>query len=105
MNSKGTLVWFVIAVTLVAFIIGYYFFERPAVVESLEIVPGLHPHTVTSIQINPNNAPEISVTNDNGNWFLTQPVAYPAQATAVESFLGALQKLKPAISISPAELS
>ncbi len=105
MNSKGTLTWFVIAVALLAFILGYRFFERPPAVESLEILPGLHLHDVTMVQVIPNNAPEICAVNQDGNWVLTQPVAYPAQATAIESFLEALQKLKAAMRIPPGELS
>jgi hypothetical protein len=105
MNSKHTFTWFVLAVVLFAFIVGYRFFERSKVVESLEVLPDLHPLAVTGVQVNPRDAAEICVANTNGSWFLTQPVAYPAQAAAIESLLTALQKLKPAERISPAEVS
>jgi Domain of unknown function (DUF4340) len=105
MNSKGTFTWIVIAVALLAFIFGYHFFERPPLPPSLDILPGLRLHDVTMVQVIPNNSPEICAVNQDGNWVLTQPVAYPAQATAIEAFLEALQKLKAAVRISPAELS
>jgi hypothetical protein len=105
MNSKHTFIWFILAVLLFAFIVGYRFFERSAVVEPSELFPQLHPLAVTGIQISPRDAAEICAVNTNGAWFLTQPVAYPAQASAIEALLAALQKLKPAVSITPAEVS
>jgi hypothetical protein len=104
MNSKHTLTWFVIAVALFTFIFIYEYFQRMAVPESLEILPGLHPLAVTSVQVFPNNAPEISVARTNDTWFLTQPMIYPAQKTAVDGLLDAVQKLKAALRISPAEI-
>lgn len=103
MNSKHTLTWFVIAVALFMFIFIYEYFQRLTVPESLEILPGLRPLTVTSVQVFPNNAPEISVELTNDTWFLTQPVAYPAQKTAVDGLVDAVQKLKAAMRLSPVE--
>lgn len=105
MNSKHTFIWFILAALLFAFIVGYRFFERSTLVEPSEILPDLHPLTVTGIQISPRNAAEICAVNTNGAWFLTQPVAYPAQASAVQALLSALQTLKPAVNITPAEVS
>jgi hypothetical protein len=105
MNSKHTLTWFILAIVLFAFIVGYRFYERSAVFEPSELLPDLHPLTVTAIQISPRDAAEICAVNTNGAWSLTQPVAYPAQTAAVESLLAALQKLKPAMRLSPAEVS
>jgi hypothetical protein len=105
MNSKHTLTWFIIAVALFAFIFTYEFFQRSVVPESPQIFPGLHPSAVTSIQVIPAGAPEISAERTNGDWFLTQPVPYPARRAAIESLLEALQKLQAAVRITPAELS
>jgi hypothetical protein len=105
MNSKHTLTWFVIAVALFGFIFVYEYFQRMAAPESLEILPDLHPLAVTSVQVFPKAAPEISVERTNDSWFLTQPVVYPAQKTAVDGLLDAVQKLKAAMRISPAEVS
>jgi hypothetical protein len=105
MNSKHTLTWFVIAVALFMFIFIYEYFQHLTVPESLDLLPGLHPLAVTSVQVFPNNAPEISVERTNDSWFLTQPVVYPAQKTAVDGLLDAVQKLKAAMRISPAEMS
>lgn len=105
MNSKHTFTWFILAVVLFAFIIGYRFIEGSRPVESQELLPNLHPLTVTAVQVSPRDTAEISIVSSNGTWFLTQPVAYPARASAVESLLTALQKLKPSSRLSPAEVS
>jgi hypothetical protein len=104
MNPKHTLTWFVVAVALFAFIFAWHFFQRSNTPESPNLLPGLHSGTVTSVQVIPNNAPEISVERTNGGWVLTQPVIYPAQSTAIEGLLDALQKLTTS-RITPAELS
>ncbi|HEX3628142.1 MAG TPA: DUF4340 domain-containing protein [Verrucomicrobiae bacterium] len=105
MNSKHTFTWFFLAVVLFGFIAGYHFFEKSKPVEPVELLPDLHPLAVIGVQVSPRNAAEISAVNTNGAWSLTQPVAYPAQASAIDSFLTALQKLKPAMRLSPAEAS
>jgi len=104
MNSKHTFIWFIVAVGLLAFIFGWRFIERPAPPESMAVLPGLHVSAVTSIQIVPNNAPEISAMRTNDNWILTQPVFYPAQTAAIEGLLDSLQKLNAAVRITPEEL-
>ncbi|HEY1788602.1 MAG TPA: DUF4340 domain-containing protein [Verrucomicrobiae bacterium] len=105
MNSKHTFTWFILAVLLLAFIVGYRFFERSQAVEPLEMLSNLRPLAVTGVQVSPRDTAEICVVNTNGGWFLTQPVAYPAQVSAIESLLTALQKLKPVVRIGSAEIS
>ena len=103
MNSKTTGIWFVIAAALFAFIVFWeHHVRQPAT--AANILPELKPATVTSIEIFPAGALEISATRTNGNWQLTKPVIYPAQTTAIEMLLDALQKLAPATRISAAEL-
>jgi hypothetical protein len=103
MNSKTTGIWFVIAAALFAFIL---FWEHHALgpATAPNILPGLKPSAVTSIDIFPAGALEISAARTNGNWQLTRPVIYPAQTAAIEMLLDALQKLEPATRISAAEL-
>lgn len=105
MNSKHTLVWFVIALALCASIAGYRFIEDSIVVSPSEVLPGLRPLYVTSVQVSPRNMAEICVQRTNDDWILSQPVFYPAQNAAVDGLLDALQKLKPVVRITPAELS
>jgi hypothetical protein len=105
MNSKHTFTWFIVAVALCLFIAGYRFFERSNTGPSPEVLPGLRPHYVTSIQVSPRNLPEIYAARTNDGWVLTQPVSYPAQNAAVEALLEALQKLKTAVPITAGELS
>ncbi len=104
MNSKNTFFWFVLAASLFAFI---FFFERHLHSSSpgaVNIIPGLKPSEVTSVQISPAGAFEIRASRTNSAWLLTQPVVYPAQPAAIEMLLGALQKLTPATRISAGEL-
>jgi hypothetical protein len=104
MNSKNTLIWLVIAAALFAFIFAFEHFLRPNTTESLTVLPDLQPSSVTSIQVIPADALEIRADYTNGTWLLTKPIAYPAQATAIETLLVALQKLTPAVRISAGEL-
>ncbi|HVU07534.1 MAG TPA: DUF4340 domain-containing protein [Verrucomicrobiae bacterium] len=104
MNSKTTGIWLVIAIVLLAFIFIYErHWDKPAKV-SENILPGLQPADVTGVQIIPAGALEIRADRANGHWLLSKPIVYPAQATAVETLLDALQKLAPANKISAAEL-
>ena len=104
MNSKNTFVWLVIAAALFAFIFTFEHFLRPTSAEPSAIMPDLQPSSVTSIQVIPAHALEIRADCTNGTWLLTRPIAYPAQTTAIETLLAALQKLTPAIRISAGEL-
>jgi uncharacterized protein DUF4340 len=104
MNSKNTFFWFVLAAFLFAFI---FFFERhlhPPAPGPGNILSGLKPGEVTSVQISPAGAFEIRAVRTNTAWQLTQPVVYPAQPAAIEMLLDALQKLAPVTRISAGEL-
>jgi hypothetical protein len=104
MNSKNTVIWFVLAACLFAFI---FFFERhlhPPSPGPENILSGLKPGEVTSVQISPAAAFEIRASRTNGAWLLTKPIDYPAQPAAIEMLLGALQKLTSATRISAGEL-
>ena len=103
MNSKTTGIWFVIAAALFAFILFWEHHERGPNIAA-NIFPELNPAAVTNIDVFPSGALEISATRANGHWQLTKPVIYPAQTAAIETLLGALQKLEPATRISEAEL-
>ena len=92
MNSKNTLIWFVVAAALFAFIFVFDHFLRPSVAEPSVILPGLQPATVASVQVIPANALEIRVDHTNGAWLLTKPVVYPAQPAAIEDFAGRAAK-------------
>jgi Domain of unknown function (DUF4340) len=104
MNSKNTVIWFVLAASLFAFT---FFFERhlhsPAPGPE-NILSNLKPGEVTGVQISPVGAFEILASRTNGAWLLTKPIIYPAQPAAIEMLLDALQKLTPATRISAGEL-
>ena len=103
MNSKTTGIWFVIAAALLAFIFIFEHYLRPVAAGPAPLLPNLRPAAVSSVQVFPAGALEISADLTNGGWVLTRPVAYPAQAAAITALLDALQKLAPA-KISAAEL-
>jgi hypothetical protein len=104
MSSKNTWIWFVVAAALFAFIFSFQRFSRSSTTEPSHILSDLRPNAVTRIQVIPANALEICAERTNDTWLLTKPVAYPAQSTAVEGLLAALQKLTPVIRISASEL-
>jgi len=104
MNTKNTWVWFVVAAVLFASIFLLDRYLRPPPVSTQNILPGLQPSAVNSIQVIPAGAFEIRADRTNNSWLLAKPVSYPAQTTAIETLLAALQKLTPATRISAGEL-
>jgi hypothetical protein len=95
MKSKTTLLWFVLAAMLFAGIWLLEHYRQPLPPATEVLLPGFQAGAVTGIQICPNGAYEISVFRTNGGWQLTQPLAYPAQTTAIDTLLAALEKLTP----------
>ena len=104
MNTKNTWTWFAVAAVLFAAIFLLDRYLRPASVSARNVLPGLQPSAVTSIQVIPAGALEIRADRINNSWLLAKPISYPAQSAAIETFLSALQKLTPATRISAGEL-
>ena len=94
MNPKTTFWLSALALGLFAYI---YFVEldradRAArAQESVALLPDFDPSSVTSVQVT-RDTETIRVERMDGQWQLVNP-PYPAQATAIESFLGALANL------------
>ena len=95
MKSKTTTLWFMLATALFAGIWICQKYLPPAAPGIAGLLPGLHAGDVTGIQVSPAGAPEIEVVRTNHLWRLQKPLAYPAQATAVEALAAALEKLTP----------
>jgi hypothetical protein len=104
MNTKNTWVWLVVAAVLFASIFTFDHYLRPLPVPVRNILSGLQPSAVTSVQVTPAGALEIRADHKNGSWQLSKPIAYPAQPVAIEALLGVLQNLAPATRISAADL-
>jgi hypothetical protein len=104
MNSKPTGLWLMLAAILFAVIFALQHFLRPGTAESSRLFPELRPASVTSIQVFPSGTLEIRADRTNETWRLTKPVAYAAQAAAIEALLDALQGLVPATRLTAAEL-
>ncbi|MDB6108325.1 MAG: hypothetical protein JWR69_75 [Pedosphaera sp.] len=103
MNPKNTWILVVLAGGLFAFI---YFFERhlhPPVPPAPKVLSGFKAAAVTSIQIQPAGQLEIRADRTNGTWQLTKPLAYPAQAVAIETLLQSLEELSYKTHISAQE--
>jgi hypothetical protein len=104
MKSKTTIYWLVLAVALAAAIWTLNRFAQPAAGER-PVFAGLRPDRVTSLQIIPAGAREISVIRTNQMWLLDKPIVYPAQTAAIEGLLGALQKLTPVLTFTAGEMN
>ena len=105
MKSKTTAIWFVLAASLFAGIWFSHKFLAPAAPASAHLLAGLRAIELTAIQISPAGALEIDVSRTNHAWQLQKPIAYPAQAAAIESLGAALEKLVPATRLTAAEIS
>ena len=105
MKSKTTILWFVLAASLFAGIWLCQKFLPPAAPANGNLLPGLRAADLTAIQISPANALEIAAVHTNHEWQLQRPLAYPAQAAAIQSLAQALEKLTPATRLTAAEIS
>ena len=104
MKSKTTVIWFVLALSLFAFIWFFQTYLKPTAPVVTTLLPGLRAPDVTAIQVSPVGAPEISAVRTNAAWLLQKPLTYPAQAAAIETLVGALEKLLPATRLTAAEM-
>jgi hypothetical protein len=104
MNTKNTWVWLVFAAVLFASIFVFDRYLRPVPEPVRNILSGLQPSAVTSVQVTPAGALEIRADRKAGSWQLVKPIVYPAQPAAIGALLGALQKLTQATRITAADL-
>jgi hypothetical protein len=105
MKSKTTTIWFVLAASLFAGIWLCGKFLQPAPPATNNLLPGLRASDLTAIEVSPAGAREIDVIRDHHAWQLQKPLAYPAQAAAIETLAGALEKLAPATRLTASEIS
>ncbi len=104
MKSKTTVIWLVLAVSLAGFIWIFEHHFQSAAPAASGLLSGLRAASVTSLQVIPTGTREISAIRTNGVWQLEKPMAYPAQAAAIESLLATLEKLSPALRLTAGEL-
>jgi hypothetical protein len=103
MKTKSTAIWFVLAIFLFAFIWFWQIYSQPAAPPDIRLLRGLRVADVTDVEIIPAGALAIDAERTNGVWQLEKPFAYPAQAAAIETLLGALEKLTPATRLTAGE--
>ncbi len=100
MNPKSTRVWLIITAALFALVclLQPILHQRPAGLKPL--LPGLRPAAVTSMRIVYSGAPAICAARILGTWQLTKPIRYPAQTSAINALLNALQLLTPVLQLN-----
>jgi hypothetical protein len=105
MKSKTTAIWFMLVVVLAAAVWLVEKKLQPAAPPAGTLIfAGLRAADVTSLQISPAGQHGITVVRTNKTWLLQSPLAYPAQAAAVETLLAAFEKLTPVQLLSAAEM-
>jgi hypothetical protein len=105
MKPRTTLIWFVLAAMLFAFIWFYQRHLQSSAPVVLKLVSGFRPADVTAVDIYPARSEEISVIRTNGAWQLEKPFTYPAQVAAIQALLGTIAQLTPVMRLSAAEMS
>ncbi|HTB82011.1 MAG TPA: DUF4340 domain-containing protein [Candidatus Sulfotelmatobacter sp.] len=104
MKSNTTPIWFVLAAVLAGFI---WFAEKhlqPAAPVNDNLLPGLNTAEVTALDIYPAGEHKITLVRTNQSWVLREPFDYPAQETAVDSLLDALEKVSPVLRLTAADM-
>ncbi len=105
MSSRHTWFWLILALGLLGFIFLVQRRQPRTVAAPSRILPELKASEVGVIQVRPATRPlGIRAERTNDGWQLTQPIAYPAQSTNIDAFVGTLQNLAPATFITPAQL-
>jgi hypothetical protein len=94
----------VVAAGLFAFIFFYQRQARKPALGPARVLPDLKAAAVTSVQVRPAEQRTIQAVRTNGGWQLTEPLVYPAQAVSIADLLSALERMTPAVSITPREL-
>ena len=95
MSSRLTWFWLLIAGGLLAFISFYEIPNRHKGSKPQRILPDLKTESVTSIEVLPKGLDSgiRAERGTNGQWFLTKPIRYAAEATNTEALLLALKGL------------
>jgi len=104
MNSKNTWLWLVLAAGLFATICLLNRHFRPGPPAAGQGWPAFPFAAATSVQVIPEKTLEIQADRTNGSWFLSKPLAYPAQTAGIQALLEALAKLTPVTRITASEL-
>ncbi len=106
MSFKKTIIWFLVAAGLFAFIYFYNPHRHLSGTGPGKVLPELRAEAVTSLLIRPSGPVQLQLRFDrtNGAWQLTQPLTYPAQAEKVQKLLAFLEQLKPAPYLTGSEL-
>jgi len=104
MNSKNTWLWLVLAAGLFATICLLNRHFRPGPPVATRGWPAFPFASASSVEVIPKNDLEIRADRTNGNWFLSKPLVYPAQAAGIQALLDSLAKLTPVTRITAGEL-
>src|SRR5256885_12737195 len=104
MNPRALWVWALLAGGLFAFIFFHQRHAHHGPCGPANILPNLKVASVATVQVRPEGQLEIRAVRTNGSWRLTEPLAYPAQASSIENLLFFLDRMTPATYITRREL-
>jgi hypothetical protein len=104
MNPRSTWIWAAVAAALFGFIYAVQVLTPPDTAGAKRILPMIQSSRVSTVQVRPKGELEIRAERTNGQWILTEPLAYPAQGDSINQLLGTLERLVPATRISSREL-
>jgi hypothetical protein len=107
MNLKGTAYLFLVALLLLVFILVWErHVPQPDEVQarSMRLFPGFSPGQVVRVEILPHQSPLIRLDRTNEQWFLTQPIQFPAHRDRVLEFLQTIRDLTSSTRISASEV-
>lgn len=105
MNTRVTWLLLLVAVALGGYVLVTE--RKPGLVPgggNRVLFSPIEPAHVTAVELLRSNT-IVRVERQNGQWAMKLPVAYPAQASAIEAFLTELGKLRPSRWLSAAELA
>src|SRR5512147_961455 len=104
MNKRSLYVWLSVAICFGVLVLVQHRYGLQPAPRPQKILRGLSAQDVTTLQIRPHGQLEIKAVRTNQAWRLVEPFDYPAQSYLIDTLLSELERLTPAVYISPAEL-
>jgi hypothetical protein len=101
-RPRTTWLWFLTALALFAYIALLRPPGRKPALAPERVIADFAPEMVREIQVAPQG---ITVVRSNGGWWMSQPLAYPADGDQINLLLASLKALAPATVIQESELA
>ncbi len=104
MTFRNMLLWLTLAGALLGASFWHYQRSSKSPRGPQRILPQLRRQEVTNVQVRLEGQLEIRAQKRDGEWKLTQPIQYPAEAPVISNLLAVLEQLTAAVYISPREV-